>query len=96
MPSFNEIFDVAWESFNGFGSADRFLLAMFKHVKKALCDWRTVEYQKETSVLKELRLKVDRLERVAESRSLSDHERTSWREDKAKILELENIAKFDL
>lgn len=95
-PSFNEVFDVAWQSFKGFGSADRFLLSRLKHVKKALCVWGNSEYQKEKGVIKELRLNVERLEKAAELRPLSQQERTLWKEDKVKILELEKIANLDI
>lgn len=95
-PNFDEVFDKAWTTFRGFGTADRFLLAKFKHVKQALRNWRMLESLTESGNLEQLKRLVDETEILAESRTLSEIERTTWKENKSKILELEHSLKLDL
>lgn len=95
-PKFDEVFDNAWTSFQGYGSADRFLLAKFKSVKNVLRKWRIQESLEESGCLEQLKRSVDELELIAESRCLSEEERNSWKEKKTKILDQEHVLKLDL
>jgi len=94
--TFDETFDLAWNSFHGYGAPDMFLMAKVKHVKKILCDWKNNERKKESGLLENLKAKVHELELQAENRILSESERANWREAKTKILELEKIEKMDV
>ncbi|KAL7614622.1 hypothetical protein Lser_V15G08580 [Lactuca serriola] len=42
LEDFNVLFKSSWDSFRGFGTADRILAAKLKHVKNAIRDWNLI------------------------------------------------------
>lgn len=93
---FNASFLAAWESFTGYGTPDRLLKAMLIHTKNKIKEWKKQHVSKESDLANKLKHEVEEMGYIAETRTLTEAERTQWRENKLKLLELEHKAKLDI
>lgn len=92
----NKEFDEAWSSFRGYENPDFFIKAKLKFVKDKIRKWKFEDSPKESGTLSMLSDKVNEMGRISQNRPLSELERSSWWEDKLKLLEPEHMAKLDL
>lgn len=51
LEDLNVLFKCSWDSFRGFGTADRILAAKLKHVKNAIRDWSRLKSHREQETL---------------------------------------------
>ncbi|XP_023758613.1 uncharacterized protein LOC111907053 [Lactuca sativa] len=88
---FEHTFTQAYNSFRGFGAPDMYLKAKLKFVKKKIINWRKSESDVESTMLTQIKKKVEHLEMIVESRCLTDAEIKDRIAYKSKIAELENF-----
>nr|KAJ0222973.1 hypothetical protein LSAT_V11C200055230 [Lactuca sativa] len=93
---FRKEFTKSWTCFHGYGTPDIILKAKLKHVKNQIRKWKKDDSKNGHGSLTNLRSRVNDMERTTETRCISESEKITWREDKAKLLELEHIVKLDL
>lgn len=86
----------SWTNYDGNDTASKYLFNKLKAVKRAIIEWRHIEFEKECKAILETKSKVQGLDRITEIRIILDSERVELGEGKKKILELENLLRLNL
>lgn len=86
----------AWERFVRCGNPDAYLAAKLKNLKDEIKKWKSKNDNIESLEVEKIKANISQLEKLTESRSLTDAELGSRNEGLRKILELEKLAVLDL
>lgn len=86
----------AWDEFCGFGTADAFLAAKLRHVKKKIRNWRNNNIQAEKKEFVDLRNLIENLDQKSGVNPLSISERSDRNRAMQRLLELERLTVLDL
>lgn len=92
----DQIVFFTWVNYNGHETANKLIYNKLKVVKLALINWRRAEFEREHKSLIDIKAKMIWLVGEVENRALSNVERSESRDGKKKIVELENLVRFDL
>lgn len=93
---FDEVIIKACSNFVGFGNPDSRLLNKLKAIKKAIREWRSVEFSKENAELLKLKEARNNIDKKLENGGLCDGELEERNIISCKIDELERVSLIDL
>lgn len=96
MARFDNTVHMAWESFVGYGSPDSYLAAKLRYLKGGIKKWKKQSDKAENQEILQIKDDVAQLERLVESRQLTESELAIRNHGLQRILDLEKIAILDL